>query len=52
VQFSGLKLGADVARVAGSTADAALIGEALMREDDPEPLLKSLVASAASGVRP
>jgi indole-3-glycerol phosphate synthase len=46
VQFSGLKRGDDVARVAGSAADAALIGEALMRTDDPEPLLRSLVARA------
>src|SRR6185295_16973732 len=35
VHLSGIKSKDDVARVAGSRADAALIGEALMRCTDP-----------------
>lgn len=46
VHLSGLSKPEDVARIAASGADAALIGEALMRPDDPEPLLRSLVAAA------
>jgi indole-3-glycerol phosphate synthase len=46
IHFSGLATPADIARVARSRADAALVGEALMREDDPEPLLGALVAAA------
>ena len=46
IHFSGLATPADIARVAASRADAALVGEALMREDDPEPLLGALVAAA------
>jgi indole-3-glycerol phosphate synthase len=52
VQLSGLRTAEDVARVAASSADAALIGEALMRQDDPEPLLATLVASAGGRARP
>ena len=44
--FSGLHGAPDVARVARSRADAALVGEALMRLDDPEPLLRELVSAA------
>jgi indole-3-glycerol phosphate synthase len=51
VHLSGLKSAADVAEIAASRADAALIGEALMRLDDPEPLLRELVKSAASNGR-
>lgn len=47
VHLSGLHRPDDVARVAAGPAHAALIGEALMRLDDPEPLLTSLVRSAA-----
>jgi len=45
--LSGIAAPDDVRRVAKSPADAALIGEALMRQDDPEALLRSLVAAAA-----
>lgn len=46
VHLSGLGSPQDVARVARSPAHAALIGEALMRLDDPEPRLRELVAAA------
>jgi indole-3-glycerol phosphate synthase len=46
VHLSGLRSGADVARLARDRADAALIGEALMRQDDPRPLLSSMVRDA------
>jgi indole-3-glycerol phosphate synthase len=48
VHLSGLRSPEDVAPVARSRADAALVGEALMRMDDPAPLLLSM-GSAASG---
>lgn len=47
VHLSGLKTPADVTAVARSRADAALIGEALMREDDPTELLRAFVSAAA-----
>jgi indole-3-glycerol phosphate synthase len=46
VHLSGLKAPDDVATIASSRADAALIGEALMREDHPENLLKRMLARA------
>ena len=46
VHLSGLKTPEDVMRVSRTRADAALIGEILMRQDDPMSLLKSLVAAA------
>jgi indole-3-glycerol phosphate synthase len=46
VHFSGIAGPEDVRRLRGSPADAALIGEALMREADPEVRLRSLVAAA------
>jgi indole-3-glycerol phosphate synthase len=46
--FSGLSKPEDVQRIRDSGADAALVGEALMRADDPEPLLRSLVAAAGA----
>jgi indole-3-glycerol phosphate synthase len=46
VHLSGLATADDVARVAAGRASAALIGEALMRADDPAPLLASFVAAA------
>jgi indole-3-glycerol phosphate synthase len=46
VHLSGIATPADVHAVAVGTVDAALLGEALMREDDPEPLLRSLVEAA------
>jgi len=45
VRLSGIAAPADVARVAASPADAALVGETLMRQDDPEALLRELVAA-------
>lgn len=46
LHLSGLSSPADVERIRRSGADGALVGEALMRQDDPEPLLRSLVAAA------
>jgi len=46
VHLSGLKSPETVTAVARSRAHAALIGEILMRQDDPAPLLASLVAAA------
>lgn len=46
VHLSGLKSPADVLRVRETKASSALIGEALMRQDDPGPLLRSLRAAA------
>jgi indole-3-glycerol phosphate synthase len=48
VHFSGVKSSADATDIARSRADAALIGEALMRRDDPAPLLAELVAGASA----
>ena len=46
VYLSGLRTPSEVIRVSKSGVDAALIGEVLMRQDDPEPLLRSLVQAA------
>lgn len=46
VHLSGLASADDVARIARSPAHAALVGEALMRTDDPEPLLAEWVRAA------
>jgi indole-3-glycerol phosphate synthase len=46
VHLSGLRSAEAVANVAKSRAHAALIGETLMREDDPTALLEQLVAAA------
>lgn len=46
VHLSGLAKPEDVTRIRQSGADAALVGEALMRADDPEPLLSALAAAA------
>jgi len=46
VHLSGIRTPEDVAAVAKSRADAALVGEALMREDHPENLLKRMLARA------
>lgn len=48
VHLSGIAQPEDVRRVASSPADAALIGEALMREDQPEARLRALVTAARS----
>ena len=50
--FSGLSSAAEVRAVSAQAsphrpADGALIGEALMRQDDPEPLLRAMVEAAA-----
>ena len=47
VHFSGVRGEEDVARIAGTRADAALVGESLMREDDPFNLLKRMLARAS-----
>ncbi len=44
--FSGVKDSMTVARASRSGVDAALIGEVLMKQDDPEPLLRSFVQAA------
>ena len=46
VHLSGLRGPDDVARVAATRADAALVGEALMRRDDPSELLGAMVLAA------
>ncbi len=46
VHLSGLRAEDDVASAAASRADAALVGEALMRADDPCDLLKRMLARA------
>jgi indole-3-glycerol phosphate synthase len=48
VHLSGVRTADDVRRLARGRADAALVGEALMRADDPTPLLAELVAAARS----
>lgn len=48
VHLSGLSGPDDVARVASSRADAALVGEALMRRDEPLDLLRAMIAAGAS----
>lgn len=45
--LSGIRAGDDVRRVAAGRADAALVGEVLMRADDPGPLLGDLARAAA-----
>lgn len=49
VHLSGVARPEDVERVRSSHADAALIGEALMREDQPETRLRTLIAAATAG---
>jgi len=46
--LSGIQSAAQVAEVARSSIDAALIGESLMRVDDPTDLLRSMVAAAST----
>jgi indole-3-glycerol phosphate synthase len=48
IHLSGLKRADDVARVARTKADAALIGEALMRQDDPRGLLAEMIGASAT----
>ena len=47
IHLSGIKSEEDVRTIARTPADAALVGEALMREADPEPLLRRLVVAGA-----
>jgi indole-3-glycerol phosphate synthase len=46
LHLSGLKGPEDVATVARTRVDGALIGEALMRQDDPSELLRTMVAAS------
>jgi indole-3-glycerol phosphate synthase len=46
VHFSGVRDAAGVTLVTQGRADAALVGEALMRQDDPRALLAAMVAAA------
>lgn len=46
VHLSGIKTPAEVATLAEGRADAALIGETLMREADPGPMLEAMVEAA------
>lgn len=48
VHLSGLSSAADVANVAAGPAQAALIGEVLMRQDDPRALLSALLAATSA----
>ena len=48
VHLSGLRTPDDVIGIASTSAHAALVGEALMRQDDPEPLLRALVDAAGT----
>lgn len=45
--FSGLKEPSDLDDLVFAEADCALLGEGLMRKDDPEPLLRQFVDAAA-----
>jgi indole-3-glycerol phosphate synthase len=47
LHFSGVASAADVAALARRGLDGALVGEALMRADDPRPLLSAMVEAAA-----
>jgi indole-3-glycerol phosphate synthase len=48
LHLSGIKSPVEVAHLANSTVHGALIGEALMRQDDPTALLTSLTQAAAN----
>jgi indole-3-glycerol phosphate synthase len=48
VRLSGLKTRTDASEIAASRADAALIGEALMRRDDPADLMTELALGAST----
>lgn len=47
VRLSGLRDAGDVADVARTRTDAALVGESLMRDEDPSPRLRSMAEAAA-----
>jgi indole-3-glycerol phosphate synthase len=46
VHLSGVSNEAQVRALGTTRADAALVGEALMRLDDPEPLLRAMISAA------
>jgi indole-3-glycerol phosphate synthase len=46
IHLSGVKTPSETARLSSLGLDAVLIGEALMRQSDPEPLLRSIVQMA------
>jgi indole-3-glycerol phosphate synthase len=48
VAESGVRSAADVTRLVGEGADAVLVGEALMRQEDPATLCAEMVAAAAA----
>jgi indole-3-glycerol phosphate synthase len=48
VAESGARSAADVSRLVGEGADAVLVGEALMRHEDPAVLCAEMVAAAAA----
>jgi indole-3-glycerol phosphate synthase len=48
LHFSGVRTASDVTKISSSGVDAALVGEVLMRQDDPGPTLTEL-ARAAQG---
>jgi indole-3-glycerol phosphate synthase len=52
LHLSGLKGPEDVGRLAATRAHGALVGEVLMREDDPRALLTSMVEAADARVSP
>lgn len=52
VHLSGLKGPDDIREVARSRADAALVGEALMRKDDPRELLASMMVASRTPRKP
>lgn len=51
VHLSGLGSASAVGAIAASGVDGALVGEALMRADEPEPLLSAMVAEARRHAR-
>lgn len=50
VHLSGIRAADDVAQIARSGVDAALVGEVLMRADEPGPLLRELGLAAGASL--
>jgi indole-3-glycerol phosphate synthase len=50
LHLSGVATAEDIRNLVQGPADAVLIGETLMRQDDPEPLLRSFVHAASPSV--
>jgi indole-3-glycerol phosphate synthase len=46
IHLSGIKSPEDIRAIAAGRADAALVGEVLMRQEDPTPFLRNLVSAA------